>query len=967
MKCLILEWIYYLCKDNLIHIKNLTPMQKLRYHNTAVWWNLIIICVLLVSCGQKPVKISLAERKSLDSIISSSRNLDTLSMLQKRMESEGNMLGSVIAYKEMGKIMRNESLFDDALRLHSEGLKQAEAIGDTLEMVQALNNIGTDYRRMGVLDLAQDYHYRAWMISKDWHDTSYDAKKNRVVSLNGLGNIYLTLGNYARADSALRMALEGEKELHSDLGQAINYANIGSIFRHRGMEDSAWVYFRKSMELNQRVDNTLGISLCHTDFGSMYERAHQYDKAIAEYEKAYELMEASDDEWHMLNSLIALAGVNMAMGNDGKAMTHLDKAKQVANEIKSYEHLEDIYYLYYKHYKRVGDYSAALASHEKATAMRDSVVDMEKMNRIQNAGLLVERNQQARVMDEAHLNLESEKSARFLSSVIFTIVVVILVGVFVVFFYMQRIHRRNHLALKRLAAMRETFFTNITHEFRTPLTVILGLSQDLQKNGQEEVKDRAQTIERQGKGLLTLINQLLDISKIKSQVGNLDWRNGSITTYVTMIVDTYRDYARTKNIDLQFYAKEAVTMDFVPDYVNKVLNNLISNAIKFTPEYGKINVTLWRKESVLHVEVSDTGEGMDKETADNVFKPFYQGETASKHIGTGVGLALVKQVIDAVDGRISVESRVGEGTTFHIEMPINNVCKNKLGESVIYKADSMPEIPIEEKALADSDGADNQCTVLVIEDNRDIAAYIGNLLSGSYNVAYAANGEDGMQKAIDIVPDLIITDLMMPGMDGLELCRRVRANNVVNHIPIVIVTAKISEQERIAGIEAGADAYLAKPFNVDELRTVVERLLDRQRSLRSKFSESIDTNNNKEEEEVKLTDAERRFLAKTVDHIYLLLDKQQLDVNTLSDKLCMSSRQFHRKIVALTGCSPASFMLKIKMKRARHLLETDSRMSIDEIASRCGFEHTSSFYHAFRKAYGVTPKDVRRGVGLIEN
>lgn len=152
-------------------------MQKLRYHNTAVWWNLIIICVLLVSCGQKPVKISLAERKSLDSIISSSRNLDTLSMLQKRMESEGNMLGSVIAYKEMGKIMRNDSQFDDALRLHSEGLKQAEAIGDTLEMVQALNNIGTDYRRMGVLDLAQDYHYRAWTISKEWHDTSYDAKK----------------------------------------------------------------------------------------------------------------------------------------------------------------------------------------------------------------------------------------------------------------------------------------------------------------------------------------------------------------------------------------------------------------------------------------------------------------------------------------------------------------------------------------------------------------------------------------------------------------------------------------------------------------------------------------------------------------------------------------------------------------------------------------------------------------------
>ena len=254
--------------------------------------------------------------------------------------------------------------------------------------------------------------------------------------------------------------------------------------------------------------------------------------------------------------------------------------------------------------------------------------------------------------------------------------------------------------------------------------------------------------------------------------------------------------------------------------------------------------------------------------------------------------------------------------------------------------------------------------VLVIEDNRDIASYIGSLLSDRYSVAYAANGEEGLQRAIDLVPDLIITDLMMPGMDGLELCRRVRADEVVNHIPIIVVTAKVSEQERVEGIEAGADAYLSKPFNVDELRTRVERLLDRQRALRDKFGkEGISADaDNKDDEEVQLTDAERRFLAKTVDNIYVLLEKQELNVNTLSERLCMSSRQFHRKIVALTGCSPASFMLKIKMKRARNLLETAPKLSIDEISLLCGFEHTSSFYHAFRKMYGITPKDVRRGV-----
>ena len=882
------------------------PTHNLYFRYATTLW-LLVSCLLLASCVQKPVKVSEAERKAQDSIVSSVSRLDSLVALQKRMEHEGNLLGSIVAYRELGKRVRDDSQFDDALRFHSEGLTQAEALGDTLEVVQALNNIGTDYRRMGVLDLAQDYHYRAWTICREYSDTSYTARKSRVVSLNGLGNIYLTLGNYERADSALRLALEGERELNSPLGQAINYANLGSIFRHRGMNDSAWAYFRKSMELNRRVNSTLGISLCHTYFGSMYEQAHQYDKAKAEYEKAYRLMEASDDKWHSLNTLIALAGIDMATGDDGKALARLEQAKRVADEIKSHEHLAEIYTLYYKIYKREGKYSAALAAHETAQAMRDSVVDMEKMNRIQNAGLFVER---------------------------------------------------NHLALKALSRMRENFFTNITHEFRTPLTVILGLSQELQKDSQEQVRQRAATIERQGQGLLTLINQLLDISKIKSQVGNLDWRNGSITTYVSMMVDTYREYARSRNIDLQLYVKEPVTMDFVPDYVHKVFGNLLSNAFKFTPEYGKVNVSLWRAGDILHVEVGDTGEGMDEETVANAFNPFYQGESDSKNIGTGVGLAIVKQVVDAVHGQISIESEVGQGTTFHIEVPVTNVCENRLAEA---KAAGTIVQPTAEQELNDSDGTDDQCTILVIEDNRDIAAYIGNLLAGRYSVAYATDGEDGLQKAIDLVPDLIITDLMMPGMDGLELCRRVRADNVVNHIPIVIVTAKVSEQERIEGIEAGADAYLAKPFNVDELRSMVERLLDRQRALRSKYSDNADTAN-KETTEVKLTDAERRFLAKTVDYIYLLLDKQQLDVNSLADKLCMSSRQFHRKIVAITGSSPSSFMLKIKMKRARHLLETDQRMSIDEIALSCGFEHTSSFYHAFRKTYGVTPKDVRRGV-----
>ena len=820
-------------------------MYKLRHSTATLVWYLIIY-VMLVSCGQKPAKISLAERKAMDSIVSSSHNIDTLSMIQKRMEREGNMLGSIVAYRAMGKELRNDSRFDEALKVHSEGLKQAETLGDTLEIVQALNNIGTVYRRMGMLDMAQDYHYRAFAICKESADTSFTTKKNRVVSLNGLGNIYLTLGNYARADSALRLALAGERELNSALGQAINYANIGSIFSHREQLDSAWRYYRQSMGLNLQAGNTLGVALCHIYFGELHEKEHDYEKAISEYDKAYQQLQSSQDEWHAMNPLIALAGIYTQMGNDTKAQEYLDKALHAARAINSHEHLAEVYNLYYKLYKRKGNYSAALTAHEKAAAMEDSVVDMEKLNRIQNAGLLIERNIQARAMNEVNTNLKNEQSARFTNTIVFIIIIIILIGTLVVFYFVQRIHRRNHLALKSLAEMRESFFTNITHEFRTPLTVILGLSRELPNKSPDELKQDVYAIEQQGNNLLTLINQLLDISKIKSKMGKTDWRNGNITTYVSMLVDTYRNYASSKNIDLQLFVKEPVTMDFVPDYINKVFNNLLSNAFKFTPEHGKITVAMWHEDSNLLIEVSDTGEGMDKETANNVFNPFYQGVTDSMNIGTGIGLALVKQVIDSLNGKINVRSREGYGTTFHIEIPITNECNVKLNEQPM---DNTPILPTEEKILTDTDAEDNQYTMLVIEDNRDIATYIGEVLSERYAVAYATNGEDGWQKAINLVPDLIITDLMMPGMDGLELCRRIRSNDVVNHIPIVIVTAKISDQERIKGFEAGADAYLAKPFNVDELRTVVERLLDRQRSLRSKFSDNA--THTKEQQDVK--------------------------------------------------------------------------------------------------------------------
>ena len=946
----------------------LQPLHKLfngegkRYcHLTlSILVTLVSISFLFISCRKKPTAFTSTERKSADSIVRATQGIDSLALLQKQLECKGDKLGSIMALREWGKALRNESRFEEALTIHSKGQLQAEADGDTLEWVQALNNIGTDYRRMGILDVAQEYHYRAWKLSEECSDTSFTTKKNRVVSLNGLGNIYMALDNYERADSVFRLALKGEQILRSAVGQAINYANLGSIFKQRGQTDSAWVYYRQSMRYNQEAGSTLGVSLCHTYFGSLYEKARQYDKATEEYETAYQLMKASKDEWHALNSLIALAGIYQLSRNHAKEMEYLSKAKEMAEGIKSPVHLAEIYNLYYKHYKRTGNCHTALSYYEQAVAIQNRVLNMEKVNRIQNTSLNIERDRQAREMDEARHKLEQERMARYVGFAILGLVLLVVAGILAMVLYTNRLRHRNHLALKKLSVLREGFFTNITHEFRTPLTIILGMSRELQSFNEypNEISDKAKTIERQGKGLLTLINQLLDISKIKSSVITPDWRNGNITTYLTMIVETYRDYARSRNIDLNFFVKEAVEMDFVPDYMSKVVNNLLSNAFKFTPEYGKVSVTAWRENKRLLIDVADTGKGIDKKALPYVFKPFYQADNEAKNIGTGVGLALVKQIIDTVKGSITVESTVGKGTIFHINVPIHNNKKQKIGSTTI---DNTPLLPENETMLADSESDDNQCRLLVIEDNQDIAAYIGSLFADHYAVSYAGNGKDGMEKALELVPDLIITDLMMPGMDGLEMCRQVRANEITNHIPIIVVTAKITEEERIKGLEAGADAYLVKPFNAEELRTRVEKLLDSRRLLREKFAMVTDEDD-KKKQTTQRSAADLRFLAKVSDIIYLQLNRgKEVEVSQIASAMCMSSRQFYRKINALTNNTPTVYIQRVKIKKAKSLLDGDAQMTFGEIAERCGFNDYSNFVRTFKNYYGVTPTDYKLG------
>lgn len=839
---------------------------------------------------------------------------------------------SLATLRQQGKKERDASRYDEALRLHIRGLDMARAVGDSSEWIQALNNIATDYRRMGMLDVAQSYHYQALSLCDESSDTTYQMRKNRVKALNGLGNIYLSIYSYDDADSVFRQALEGEHQLGSATGQAINYANLGSIYSARGDDEKALDYYRQSMFYNKQDSNLLGMALCHLYFGNIYEKRQQYDLALREYEQSDRMMTDLKDLWHALEPRLALASVYYHTHEDAKALALLDRADATARQINSWEHIVEVHHLYFQLMQRQGRYHEALDHHLIATAYQDSILDNEKLDRIHNIGINIERTRQQEMVDMAQNELQTEKRIRQQSAWLFGLTVILLLAVISALLYVQRMRHHSMEMMREASRLREDFFTNITHEFRTPLTVILGLSRKIRENTEvpQSVSDKASTIERQGNRLLTLVTQLLDISKVKSVIDEPNWQHGNICAQVAMLLETYIDYAANRGVTLKYHYDKAIEMDFVPDYVNKVMSNLVSNALKFTPNGGTICVNLYQRGDRLHIDVSDTGHGISSDKLAHIFEPFYTTGDMGEAKGTGIGLALTQEIISHLNGTITAESQVGKGTTFHIVMPIQN-----------RSADPVTETEI---------GNSGKPIIVVAEDNADVADLLCTQLEPFYEVVAARDGVEALKRAGEIIPDLVITDVMMPNMDGMALARAIRANDLTAHIPIIMVTARVTEQDRIEGIKAGADAYLVKPFNTEELLTRVAKLLEQRIMLRDKYAQTIT--------QAPVTDdaIEDHFLARVEQVIVAYINKgEDITVTMVADDLNITARQLHRKVTGLINQSPAALIRITRINCAKTIMAAKPEMPLKSVALACGFTDYSHFAKVFRTVTGVSP------------
>ena len=517
---------------------------------------------------------------------------------------------------------------------------------------------------------------------------------------------------------------------------------------------------------------------------------------------------------------------------------------------------------------------------------------------------------------------------------------------------------------ERLLQVKSRFFDNMSHEFRTPLTLIIGPLEDLLDRSKATlpapVRQVMSVIYQNAQRLLRLINELLDLSKLEADSTALRVRRGDLVPWLERLAAAFSSHAEQRKITLLFEPEaDHIVAAFDAEKLDKVFINLLSNAFKFTPEGGTVRLRVAAQAHHIEIRVKDTGPGIPPAILPTLFDRFQQGswEAATTQAGTGIGLALVKALLDQHRGQIRVESEVGFGSEFIVTLPRGLEIEE--AASMLPTHEEPPRLDVDlgemeqaasEVPFLDASPSEEAPLVLLVDDHREMRAYLRACLAPDYQVLEAADGAEGLAQAGALVPDLIITDVMMPVMDGHAFCRALRADDVLNHIPVIMLTAKASPLSEVAGLETGADDYLVKPFNAGALRARVERLIARQRQLRARFSREVVI----QPGDITVSSAEEAFIQRAREVVENHLSDVHFNVDAFSEALGMSLRQLQRKLSALTGLAPKAFIRTIRLQRAAQLLEKRFG-TVAEVAYAVGFNNPTYFTKCFREAYGVPP------------
>jgi signal transduction histidine kinase/DNA-binding response OmpR family regulator len=793
-----------------------------------------------------------------------------------------------ICCKDLSYLKRLHGDYDLSFEYIFKSLDNVSELGDPIRISSALNSIGNFYLDTGELNHALEYYHKAYENIKLFSDN--DAYF--IIKAN-LANIYLTLNYFSKAKELYVEDLDRLKEnnLHDRYANAL--LGISQIYKEERRTKLAFKYARLSLDSYEKSNDQVGYATAISTLGSIYGDFEKYEEALAHYKKAKEILEKIQYKLELLKLHNMMGETYLKMGNTKQAIENLELAKTMALEIKQNFELRKIYENLYKAYDNNKEKLKAYEVLKELTLLNNNLFNFSL---------------QAKV-NEVQVNFELEKK------------------------------ELEYTKEREINEYKNNLFSYLTHEFRTPLTLINTPLEMLRNETDIEViRTRMTNVSTHVQHMQHLLNQLLDINKIEEGKMPVMKKAGTINPLLWHMIHLFEPEMHDKGINFTYHLpKKTIQGYFDTDKIEKIISNLLSNALKFTQNSGNIEFSADINHDVLTVVIKDNGLGIAPEYQEHVFDKFYRIPTTKDVKGSGLGLSFVKELVSLLHGEIKLESEQKKGSKFTITLPIERI--EKLKKAV--------------KTAQESNSAMNtkKNSILIVEDNLEIQKLLREVLQETYKIYTADHGRDAIAKIKKHIPDIVVSDIMMPLMNGIELCNFIKQDENLNHTPVILLTAKTQVNDKLLGLESGADAYITKPFNIEELSKTISNMLEQRKKILDKFSSNI----------LKLSDedlvsSDHVFLYQAKEFILTNLENENLSVNDLSKHLNVSRFTLIRRFKKVNNSTPNFYIQKIRLEKAKELIK-NKVANVTEIAFKVGFSSTTYFSYSFKKEFGLTPKE----------
>ena len=875
-----------------------------------------------------------------------------LYLLRHKLEKKNDSINLPEIYYRLGVNHRYQHVYDSAKYYYKKALPFAQEKKDYYQLGRIYNELGVVCRKT---DLNQEaIHYFVSSINTTEQSGNYYGK---AIAENGIGNIYLVQKEYEKALSyfkeSMKYGIESKKSFHLE----ISYGNVGEAYMFLNQPDSAKYYIIKCLDLAKKREYPMSQGICYQLLGQVDMSLNNYDQAYANFEKSLAIQREIKDKRYLSSILIHYGTACAKLKRYKEAEKNLLEGRAISREIHSIDNLilcnQTLYEIYYKteKYKEASDallltknFTDTLYNSASTQVLNDLEFKYQSEKKTQQIELLNTRNQ---------LIGESKKMQRNQ----FGVLILLFGGLAAFFYFRYQTKQRVTRELKNINQMKSKFFSNISHEFRTPLTLIKGpLEKQLFRSKNKIQRTELELILRNSNRLLSLVDQLLNISKIDAGHFTVSAQEGDLSTLLKGISNSFNFQAHEKEIDYKIEISETGQVWFDHNIVEIVLSNLLSNAFKFVPEGGQVKLKTILLNKHVKIEVSNSGCTLNSKELSHIFDRFYRaGENEVQ--GTGIGLSLVKELCSLYRASIKVACTDDKIIKFELELPqskehfrLNEIVDIPL--NLDLKRAEKKKISLNNKDVEETLDKVDLPVLLIVEDNLDMRKYIATYFEKRYKILEAADGEEGIAIAIQTIPDLIISDVMMPKIGGVELCSKLKNDIKTNHIPILLLTAKVGDDNELEGLKSGADDYIIKPFNAQSLIVKVERLIATRKAIQAKFQKELvmkplNLVMQSEEEKFAIT-------------LQKVLEEHIANPNFTVDQFCeataMSRTQLHRKLKALTGLSATAFLRAQRIKLASEIL-LQPEVSISDVCYTTGFNDTSYFTKCFKDIHGCTPTE----------